>query len=159
MNKRSDESIRKRAIEFFDEGFGYVAVANTLGLSHSTVRDWLFAYNALGKEALLVTVRQSYSFETKVAAVNDALDGKLSKPEILKKYGVSNMTSLRNWIKLYQEGGPDSLKSKKVGRKTNEQKRTEMTEEDRLRLRIEELELENEILKRIAALTEKKKQR
>ena len=147
------KEIHEAAIELFDRGFGYKLTARFLGIKPRPVRDWLYTYRAVGKEALLVTTHKKYSTETKLAAVRDFVENGLSKPEVMKKYGIVSLNSLKVWIRQYKAGGEEALKPNKPGRPKKEPK-VYATREEELEARIAELELENEILKRINALIE-----
>lgn len=105
-----------------------------------------------------MTKHKSYSYELKVEAAKAIVEGKLTKPEAMKIYGIKSKSSLDFWCRLYREEGPDALLPKPKGRK----KKTEpsfSSREEELEARVQELELENEILKRLNALAEEIKQK
>ena len=151
---RYDDGIRTRVAELFELGWSHDAVARYLGMSPYLLRSWHYTYRALGKEALLVTAHKTYDFETKLAAVRDSLENGLSKPEIMAKYGIASLTPLRNWLRLYREGGADALRPKPKGRPRKPMEPVYATREEELEARIRELELELEIQKRINALAD-----
>lgn len=105
-----------------------------------------------------MTKHKSYSHELKVEAAKAIVEGKLTKPEAMKIYGIKSISSLDSWCRLYRKEGPDALLPKPKGRK----KKTEpsfSSREEELEARVQELELENEILKRLNALAEEIKQK
>ena len=145
---------RQEAVSLFELGFGYKAVAAQVGCSRTTVRKWLYTFNVGGKEALLVRERHVYSQELKIAAVQDFLNEGLSKPEIMEKYGIRSLCPLTRWIVLYREGGPDALAPKPKGRRRRPDPPVFESREEELLARIQELELELAIQKRINALAD-----
>ena len=151
---RYDDGIRTRVAELFELGWSHDAVARYLEMDNDLLRSWHYTYRALGKEALFVTAHKTYDFETKLAAVRDSLENGLSKPEIMAKYGIASLTPLRNWLRLYREGGADALRPKPKGRPRKPMEPVYATREEELEARIRELELELEIQKRINALAD-----
>ena len=150
---RYDDDIRLQAAALFEMGCSHDAVGHMLGVKCDSVRDWYYTYRALGREALLVTAHKTYDFETKLAAVRDFLDGGLTKPEIMAKYGIASLSPLVNWIRAYREGGEEALRAKPKGR-PRKIARVYATREEELEARVRELELELEIQKRINALAD-----
>lgn len=151
-------NIRTKAVLYFEIGFADKQVGRLLGIPHDTVRKWLYTYRALGKEALFVTKHRSYSYDLKLEAAKAVTEGKMTKPEAMKFYGLKSRTQINAWCKLYIEGGPEALLPKPKGRKRKIEPSFSSHEEE-LEARVRELELENEILKRLDALAEETKQR
>lgn len=134
-------------------GFADKAVGKMLGIPHDTVRRWLYAYRALGKEALFVTEHRTYSHALKVNAAKAVIEGEMTKPEAMAAYGPKSKTQIDTWCRLYREGGADALIPKQKGRP----KKSEVyfaSREEELEARVRELELELEIQKRINALAD-----
>lgn len=151
---RWDLACRQEAIRLFELGFGYKAVGARLGCPPSTVRKWLYTFKVGGKEALLMRGHRSYSQELKIAAVRDFLDKGLSKPEIMEKYEILSRTPLERWIRNYREGGPEALAPKPKGRRRRQVPPVYASREEELEARVQELELELAIQKRINALAD-----
>lgn len=145
---------RKEAVRLIELGYGQRTIAKTLGISGTTARKWLYTYRIFGEEGLFVSTHKKYSKEEKLAAVIDFLEHGLTKFEIMEKYQITSKSALERWIREYQSEGIDALTAKKKGRKTNAEKKANMTREEQLEARILELELELEIQKRINALVE-----
>lgn len=144
---------RERAADLFDQGFSYTVVTERIGVPMKTVREWLYTYRALGREALFVTKHRTYSHDLKVEAAKAVIEGRMTKPEAMELYGIKGKTQIDTWCRLYREGGPDALLPKPKGRPTKEEPAFSSREEE-LEARVRELELENEILKRFNALAE-----
>lgn len=151
---RWDLATRQEAISLFELGFGYKAVAALVGCPRTTVRKWLYTFRVGGKEALLVRERHVYSQELKIAAVQDFLNEGVTKPEIMEKYGIRSLCPLTKWIGLYREGGPAALAPKPKGRRRRPDPPVFQSREEELLARIQELELELAIQKRINALAD-----
>lgn len=144
---------RAEAARYFDLGYAEKAVASRLGLPVRTVNNWLYTYRALGKEALFVTSHGKYSFEEKVAAARSVVEGRMTKPEAMKAFGLKSKTQIETWCRLYREGGSEALVPKPKGRPRKTSRQFSSREEE-LEARIQELELELEIQKRINALAD-----
>lgn len=144
---------RAEAVRYFEMGFADKIVGRLLGIPHSTVKRWLYAYRALGKEALFVTTHRKYDHETKVRAARAVIEGRMTKPEAMEAFGLKSSTQINAWCRLYREGGPDALLPKPKGRPKKSGPIFSSREEE-LEARVRELELELEIQKRINALAE-----
>ena len=149
---------RAEALRYFEMGLADKLVGRLLGIPHETVRKWLYAYRALGKEALFVTKHKTYSHDLKVEVARAVVEGRMSKPEAMAAYGVKGKTQINEWCRLYREGGADALLPKARGR-PRKRERPFASREEELEARVQELELENEILKRFNALAEEIEQR
>ena len=142
------------AADLFEEGYGREAVAARLGVNDGTVRNWEYAYRALGKEALLNGERLSYSQDLKIEAARMFLDDGMTKSRIIEELGIKSKSALERWIRDYRAGGADALAPKPKGRRPKPARPAYASREEELEARVRELELENEILKRISALAD-----
>ena len=61
-------------------------------------------------------LRSTYSFETKLAAVEAHVKGDLSSAEAMRAYGVQSKSTYFRWCAAYREGGAEALRPKKRGR-------------------------------------------
>ena len=134
------------AADLFEEGYGREAVAARLGVNDGTVRNWEYAYRALGKEALLNGERLSYSQDLKIEAARMFLDDGMTKSRIMEELGIKSKSALERWIREYRAGGAAALEPKPRGRRPKTGKPAYATREEELEARVRELELENEIL-------------
>ena len=89
---------------------------------------------------------KKYSFELKKEIIEDYLKG-MGKFELMKKYDVLSSTQISKWIRDYKAKGNEGLKAKKKGRPNKSKEQSE----------IEQLRMENEILKKIQTLLEQEK--
>jgi|LGOV01.1.fsa_nt_gb transposase-like protein len=89
---------------------------------------------------------KKYSFELKKQVIKEYLNG-VSKRELLTKYEIKNDTQIESWVRIYKKEGNKGLKSKQKGRPIKCVTQTEL----------EQLRMENEILKKIQDLLEQEK--
>ena len=103
---RHDRSLRKQAVKMFEKGCGYGLTASRLGVSAATVREWQKMYRVIGRDGFLAMgVKQArYDYETKVAAAAAVVDGGMSKPEAMARFGIASATPLKQWCRLSRSG-------------------------------------------------------
>ena len=87
-----------------------------------------------------------YSYDFKKKVLEKYLEG-FSKPELMELFRIPNDSQIEKWVRDYKENGFEGLKAKKKGRP----KKNSYQEE------IEQLRMENEILKKIQDLLEHEK--
>ena len=151
LGLRHDRLLREQAVEMFERGFGYRLSAGRLGVSAETVREWQKMYRVIGRGGLLAmgVKRAKYDYETKVAAARAVVDGGMSKPEAMVRFGIASATSLKKWCRLYREGGAQALKPKPKGRPKGA---VPPTREEELEERVRKLEAQVAYLKKSIAL-------
>ena len=151
LRLRHDRLLREQAVELFERGIGYGLTAKRLGVPAEAVRDWQKTYRAIGKDGLLAMGGQQarYDYETKVAAASAVVDGGMSKPEAMVRFGIASATPLKNWCRLYREGGAQALKPKPKGRPKGA---VPPTREEELEERVRKLEAQVAYLKKSIAL-------
>ena len=118
-------------------------------MSAETVREWQKMYRAIGRGGLLAMgVKQArYDYETKVAAARAVVDGGMSKPEAMVRFGIASATPLKQWCRLYREGGAQALKPKPKGRPKGSMRAVPPTREEELAERVRKLEAQVAYLK------------
>ena len=89
------------------------AIADRLGVDHSSVNQWIANYQSMGESAFLGNGNRHYSKELKEQAVKDYLSGKGSYREICKQYKIKSTRQIRSWIKKYN--GHEELKVSGTG--------------------------------------------
>lgn len=86
-------------------GLSQGQAAEQLGISQSSVYQWVCAYREKGSLGLKdLEENQRYAPELKLQAVLDYLSGKGSQQVIASRYGLRSKTQLQRWIKMYNEG-------------------------------------------------------
>ena len=162
LRLRHDENMRRRAAELFAEGYGFHAAATRLGLAASTVRKWRGTYVALGLEGLLAMGKKSrsYSWELKVAAARDVVEGGELKADVMARYGIASLSPLEKWCRAYREGGEGALRPRPKGRPRGTRPAPrELTREQELERQVRRLEAEVAYLKKSIALKAEKRSR
>ena len=149
LGMRHDRLLRKQAAQMFEKGFGYGVTASRLGVSAATVREWQKMYRVIGRSGLLAMgIKQArYDYETKVAAAAAVVDGGMSKPEAMMRFGIASATPLKQWCRLYREGGAQALKPKPKGRPKGSVRAAPPTREEELAERVRKLEAQVAYLK------------
>jgi len=89
---------------------------------------------------------KSYDYETKLNVVKKYLEG-FSSDELQDLYGIVSKTQIKTWTRKYKEGGVAALKLDNRGRPKKSKVENEL----------EQLRMENEILKKIRDLLEQEK--
>ncbi len=113
-HKYSHDEKEKIVIEYLNNTYGFRELCRLYGMSQTALRDWIRLYNTLGFDGLKTGSKANhYAAETKHAAINDYLSGKLTGPEVLKKYKIRSNTQLRRWISKYN--GHEKLKASGTG--------------------------------------------
>ena len=151
---RHDRLLREQAVVMFERGCGYRLTARRLGVSAETVREWQKMYRVIGRDGLVAmgAKRASYDYETKVGAARAVVDGGMSKPEAMVRFGIVSATPLKQWCRLYREGGVQALKPKPKGRPKGSVRAVAPTREEELEERVRKLEAQVAYLKKSIAL-------
>ena len=151
LGLRHDRLLREQAAQMFEKGRGYRLTASRLGVSAATVREWQKMYRAIGRSGFLAMgIKQArYDYETKVAAAAAVVDGGMSKPEAMMRFGIASATPLKQWCRLYRQGGAQALKPKPKGRPKGS---VPPTREEELTERVRKLEAQVAYLKKSIAL-------
>ena len=155
LRLRHNRLLREQAVEMFERGFSYRLTARRLGVSAETVRGWQKTYRVIGKDGLLAmgVKHARYDYETKVAAARAVVEGGMSKPEAMMRFGIASATSLKQWCRLYREGGAQALMPKPKGRpKGSGMGAVPPTREEELAERVRKLEAQVAYLKKSIAL-------
>ena len=134
------------------------------GCKHKTfwtkVRGWVRIYDSLGGIGLEHT-KPKRTWKDKYDMIQRIIDGE-SISEIAYSNGIQEEL-LSKWYKIYQESGIDGLKldrrgrHRKMAKKPKTSNETKTTEE--LEKELEYLRAENEYLKKLSALVQKRKGR
>ena len=119
-------------------------------------------------------INTKYSAEFKIAVIMDMRENHLSYSQTVRKYGLGNLQSggarymLHRWERIYLEEGAAGLMTERRGRKSTGIPRKKpldkeiendlIAENQRLKERLEYLEMENEYLKKIDALVRAEEQ-
>lgn len=134
------------------------------GCSHETfqhvIRKWMRIYDFLG-EVGLEHKKPKRTWRDKMNMIQRVIDGE-SFSEVALSNGIYN-DLLSKWYKIYQESGIDGLKLDRRGRSPKMVKKPKTSNEiktkEELEKELEYLRAENEYLKKLNALVQKRKGR
>ena len=114
-----DEKTRKQAVRILASGAGHRTLASKLGIPEATARQWARSYAVGGAAAVMNagSTHRVYSYEVKLAAVQDRVENGMTVREVMIKYGVPSESSIKTWCRLYREQGPEALVNKPRGAK------------------------------------------
>ena len=155
LRSKHDRALRELAADLFASGHGCESVANRLGIPARAVRKWQQTYLAVGRDGLLNMgkAHTRYGFETKVAAASAVVDGGMAKAEAMARYGIASLSPLKQWCRLYREGGAEALRPRPKGRpRGSGAGAAPMTREQELEREVRRLEAEVAYLKKSIAL-------
>ena len=113
--------------------------------------------NTVLKEVRFRLKIDTHDYETKVAAARAVVDGGMSKPEAMVRFGIASATPLKQWCRLYREGGAQALKPKPKGRPKGSVRAVPPTREEELAERVRKLEAQVAYLKKSIALKAQKR--
>lgn len=127
---------------------------------HNKVRIWERIFDALG-ETGLEHKKPKRNWQDKMNMIKRVIDG-----ESIQSVAISNgiqVSLLSRWFKIYQESGIDGLKLDRRGRPPKMAKKSKTSNEpktkEELEKELENLRAENEYLKKLNALVQKRKGR
>lgn len=147
LSKDYSAEFKQRFADRYEEGASITVLQHEFGLTKSTVKLWRERIDQGGVEAIdRPRKNKRYSQEFKLQVVAAFLRGEGDYRSLALEHDIRNSTQIRDWVKRYREGGEDALAVGSPGRK----KRTPAGEET-LEERCARLEMEVEILKRMAA--------
>ena len=126
----------------------------------NTILEWVRIYDALG-DIGLEHKKPKRSWKDKLDMIQRVMDG-----ESIKSVAYSNgikASLLSKWYKIYQESGVDGLKLDRRGRPSKTMKKPKTSNEpktkEELEKELEYLRAENEYLKKLNALVQKRRGR
>ena len=147
LSKDYPAEFKRRFADRYEEGASITVLQHEFGLSKSTVKLWREGIDQGGVEAIDGPRKsRRYSQEFKLKVVNAFLRGEGGYRSLAVGYEVRNGTQTRDWVKRYREGGEGALALGSPGRK-----KAARAAEEALEQRCARLEMEVEILKRMAA--------
>jgi transposase len=157
MTKYSKEE-KIAAIKAVEAGESIAEVARQFGIDNSVLKLAVRSYREHGEKGLSCHT-YSWTAGQKKEVLAYMHKNQLSFKETGIRLGISNAT-IWQWERRYLENGIEGLENKKKGRKPRVQKpKPPKTREEELLERIEDLEIENEYLKKLNALVAEREKR
>ncbi|WP_114572298.1 helix-turn-helix domain-containing protein [Exiguobacterium flavidum] len=141
---------------------GYEALGKEFGLAHGQVRNWARLYERWG-EAIFDRSYTAHSPAFKLEVLNDMATNGLSCIDAALKYRLSSPGMISRWRSAYEREGIEGLAARPKGRAPMARRKKkdpeEMTEVEKLKERVEYLEMENAALKKLRALVQEENAR
>lgn len=159
--KRSSEFKLKLVREKL-QGGSYTGVSKKWSVPRTQLKKWVDQYNLLGPSGLLRRSHQVYSTAFKIKVIDGHYKKGLSLRDCCSVYNIPTQSTVVSWLRKYDHlgisglerrpGRPKVMKENEPQRKQSKQPtRLEELEKENLYLRAE-----NELLKKLEALTQKR---
>lgn len=152
---------KKEIIKLWKEGYSYKRISLKFNITESIVQKNVEKYQLYGDKIFEVkSSNRKYTPEFKLKILMRIKEGE-SINSVANEYMLYD-GMIHSWIKKYEELGYNGLITQKRGRpkmrKSKESKKVILTEDERKRYeaRIKQLEMENELLKKLDALVQER---
>lgn len=134
LKKSFSLDIKILALQYLEEGrHTQLEICKIFSVNGKTLQEWRALYKYGGVDALIrPTKNKFYSKELKKSAVEDYLAGTHSMYDVIAKYGISGLSVLKRWIKIYtshrefKDSGKGMSQTMTKGRKTTLEERIEI---------------------------------
>jgi transposase len=170
MNKRKiyDYAFKLQCVEAVLKDHNSIrSVVQKYGLRKSNLQLWLAFYNAYGPKGLKKQRNQHYDVAFKLKVLTTIDKEHLSLTAACARFNIPNESIIFSWRREYELKGLSGITSKARGRpkkmdtpaiKRKPRKSNKpLTREEELLLEIQALKAENELLKKLQALTQAKR--
>lgn len=160
-NKFSTADRERAVLMVLDQGESYCSVARQLQTCHRLVSRWVNAYKLHGRKGLSLESTWCYSGDFKLGLIQEMQECGLSLSQVSAQYRIS-VSVLSGWRRQYEQHGASALFAKKPrGRppkmkKTNPKNEGNPTDYEKLLRENELLRIENDYLKKVHALIQKR---
>ncbi len=117
-----DYEFKKRIVNSYMNGEGGKNfLANKYGVKSSRdVMKWINAFKSFGDEGLMRSRKnKTYTFEFKFHVVELYLSTEVSYQELALSVGINNPPLINKWVNDFRIAGPDALRPKRKGRRSN----------------------------------------
>lgn len=161
MVKHTKQFKRKVIKKYLDGKQGFKRVAAHFQITAPVVRRWVAAYRLHGEESLCRR-RACYSSDFKLSVLRHMWDNALSRNQVAAFFNIPNPNNIGIWERRYADGGIEGLAhirktipdmSKPSSQAADSKPEIELTREELLQ-KIEYLQMEVAVLKKLEALTQ-----
>lgn len=164
MTKFSFE-VKLKAVQMYLAGIGSPTIARRLGIKGKiSVQTWVARYRKYGIQGLEIrSPKFDYDGDFKLKVLNWKKQHKASYPQTALQFDISNPGTIANWQRKLKERGIEALFTRR-GRANhmmtnhNHQARKQLSELERLKADNRALKVENEYLKKLEALVQRRGQ-
>ena len=153
-----------KIVELKEQGLGYRTIAKQFKVGKTTIENIWHHYENYGIEGIKHPPKsRKYSAKLKLEIINRVLQGE-SKTRLAAEYNLYGAGTIVSWMKKYEEIGYNGLEGEQGRPKImtkEEKKKTPLSKSEReefneLKKKLEYLEMENEILKKLDALVKER---
>lgn len=163
--KYTDEFKLQLVHEYFDgRSGGLDTIAAKHEVSRSPLRRWINLFKA-GGEQQLISVRRTYDGNFKIHVVEYMHQNYLSLNQAAANFGIQSPPTVAKWERIYYEEGKEALFEERRGRsnklsaaKKGRPPKKDVNEDEDLLAEVQRLRMENEVLKKLIALTQKQEE-
>jgi len=169
MGKRRkyDYEFRLQCVEaVLKEGRSARSVAESKGFMEGNLRRWIGLYQRYGPKSLQANANKHYTSAFKLHVLETMQKEALSLRGASALFGIPSESVISNWRKIYRLKGAEGLiispkeqfvKMKQPVKRKTKKAGQPLTREEELMLENEYLRMENELLKKLQALTQARK--
>lgn len=143
---------------------GLKVVSAKYGVHHSQLERWVNLFK-VGSEEQLVRVRRRYDGNFKIHVVEYMHQNYLSFQQAAAHFGIQSPPTVAKWERIYYEEGKEELLEERRGRpkklsatKKGRPPKKDVNEDEDLLAEVQRLRMENEVLKKLIALTQKQEE-
>lgn len=169
--RKYTEQAKLAAVEDYYAGSGGLRdVAHRHNVDFSSLRQWVAAYRVLGPAGIKDRHPQRYSADFKLSVLKRMRDEQLSYRQTAALFDIRRFGMIGEWERRYEEGGPAALAlvpikagyQKKMPTPTSstqpDSTNDELRSRDELIAELKQLRMENDYLKKLEALDQKKRE-
>ncbi len=154
-----------KAVQMYLRGTSSETVARRLGIrSHDNVLMWVARYRKYGIQGLEIRLpKYDYDGDFKLKVLNWKKQHKASYSQTALQFDISNRGTIVNWQKKLNQYGAEALftrrgQAKHMTTNHNRQASKQLSELERLKAENRALKVENEYLKKLEALVQRRGQ-
>ena len=162
LTKFTAEEKQQAVKRYLTGGESSYDIADSLKTDKSMILLWVKQYEHNGVNAFLSTYT-SYTQQFKMNVLNYMIEHGISYLETAAIFNISSPTTIKTWKRQFEANGMEALQSKKKGRSSVKKEVNKPTKQasanasvEALEKRIQQLEMENEYLKKLNALAQNK---
>jgi transposase len=162
-NKKHHTSFKLKLIRQHHRGSSIKELSMKWGLSRSLLTRWVDHYNSSGIQGLLPRPHHFHTIDFKFKVVESYRNEGLSLRNCCLRYNIANESTVLGWLRKYELMGIEGLSEQRGRPKVMEKNKKKSPKKSNALTRLEELEkenlylrAENELLKKLEALAQKK---
>ncbi|TDG35168.1 transposase [Pedobacter changchengzhani] len=161
-NRKHSVEFKLEAVNKKAQGESVSSLSKSLGISPSLVWKWVDEYTTFGKSGFLTKQQERYTVQFRMDVVSYHKQKGISLRESCMRFGIRSQSTLYCWLTTFDQYGCEGLKVRYESIPNMERRKTERKIIEDLS-RLEELEkenlylrAENDFLKKLDALTQKR---